>query len=66
MAEMRKIIGQMSPTHSTGLDGLSMQLIKENLRPIEGAILNMINQSIHSGIFPHSLKNSCVIPILKP
>ena len=56
----------MKPSNSSGADGISIRLIKENLRPMEKSILNMVNQSIHQGIFPNILKTSRVIPILKP
>ena len=64
--ELRKIIRSMRPTKSTGVDGISMKLIKDHLGILEPAIHNIVTQSILQGTFPEVLKTSKVLPIQKP
>ena len=54
--ELRKTIRSMRPTKSTGVDGLSMKVIKDHLSILEPAIHNIVTQSITQGIFPEILK----------
>ena len=64
--QLRKIIKSMRPTKSTGVDGISMKIIKDYLPALEPAIQNIVNQSILNNTFPSILKTSKVIPIQKP
>ena len=60
-----KIISDLKPKTSSGLDNLSnkvLKLIKEEIAPILKII---INQSIETGIFPEKLKDAKVLPIYK-
>jgi hypothetical protein len=66
MHELRTIIKRMRPTNSTGLDTISMRVIKESIEVLAPALLNIVNTSIVTNTFPRSLLNSRVIPILKP
>ena len=63
---LRKVVKGMSPTRSTGIDGVSMKIIKEYFPYVEAAILNLVNRSIILKIFPSNLKTSKIVQILKP
>ena len=65
MQELRKTINMMKPSRSAGMDGISIRLIKELWKQLEGPILNMVNTSILSKEYPRTLKQSKVIPLLK-
>ena len=65
MSELRKIMSKTKPTNSTGIDQLSMKTLKEIFKPIEGAVLNLINTSISTSTYPSNLKTSKAIPLLK-
>ena len=66
MQQLRTTINKMKPSNSVGTDGISIHFIKDYLPYLEKPLLNLTNQSIHQGIFPHSLNTSKIIPILKP
>ncbi len=62
---VRKIIGELKPKTSCGFDGFSMKLIKRIQDPITEPITMIINQMLHTGIFPNDLKIAKVIPLFK-
>ena len=63
---LHKLVKQMKPTKSCGVDGISMKLIKDYWSYLEPAIHNLVTQSILHNTFPTSLKVSKVVPVLKP
>ena len=64
--QLWKIIRNMKATRSSGVAGISMKLLKENLEPLEQALHNIISQSITTNTFPSTLKTSRVISLQKP
>ena len=55
----------MKTSHSRGHDGISSELLKIITGDISKCITLIINQSLHSGIFPDKLKIAKVTPIHK-
>ena len=55
----------MKTSHSRGHDGISSELLKLIADDISKCITLIINQSLHSGIFPDNLKIAKVTPIHK-
>ena len=51
--------------HSTGYDGISTSLLKSIINEIKDPITVIINQCLHSGIFPDMLKVAKITPIHK-
>ena len=64
--ELRSQLSQMKPTPSSGIDTISIKTIKQILPAVEKGILNLINTSFSTGIYPQKLKAAKIIPILKP
>ena len=62
--ELRKTILQMTSS-SCSLDAIPTPFLKEVLDSIIGDILNIVNSSLHSGVFPDTLKTAVVRPLLK-
>ena len=60
-----KTIKNLSAKISTGPDGFSTKLLKVIEPEISTSLTLLINQAIHSGIFPNKLKVAKVIPIFK-
>ena len=60
-----KIIDNLQAKTSSGVDGLSVKLLKIIKDDVASSITLIINQSFQSGIFPDQLKIAKVIPILK-
>ena len=65
MNKLKSIFKNMKATNSSGYHGISMKLIKNQKNSLLPLILNMINQIIHTKIFPQILKIQKVIPICK-
>ena len=65
MMELRSIVKNIKPTNSTGIDTISMKTLKELMKTLEGPVLNLINTTISTGIYPDNLKISKAIPLLK-
>ena len=63
--EVTRIIDMLKPKSSHGFDGLSVKLLKLILKDISKSVTLVINQSLHTGIFPDLLKIAKVIPIHK-
>ena len=60
-----KIIDGIKAKNSEGVDGLSVKLLKAIKYETSKAITHIINQSLHTGIFPDKLKLAKVIPVFK-
>lgn len=63
--EVKKCICEIKGTRSTGLDGLSLQLIRKVQPAIIEPLTVLINRSLDEGIFPTKLKESKLIPLFK-
>lgn len=61
----KKIINNLKNTKSCGQDGITTEIIKQNLDQLIPNITHIINASMKSGIFPKSLKITKVVPIHK-
>ena len=59
--DLRRVVNAMKSTRSTGLDGLSMKLLKEYLPYIGRPVLNLVNHSIVECRFPGELKTSKIV-----
>lgn len=64
LAKLRKIISLMENKESN-TDGITVRILKMSFEVIGDKILDMINQSLESGIFPKKWKLTTVIPIEK-
>ena len=60
-----KIIDNLQAKTSSGVDGLSVKLLKLIKDDVASSITLIINQSFQSGIFPDQLKIAKVIPNFK-
>ncbi len=60
-----KIINDMKPKTSSGYDGISMKIIKSVKHILAHPLAMIINQMLHTGIFPDLLKIAKVTPIYK-
>ena len=63
--DLLSIINSLDPNKATGLDGISAKLLKSSVHVICPSLLEIINLSISSGVFPNSLKIAKVNPIHK-
>ena len=63
--DLLSIINSLDPNKATGLDGISAKLLKSSVHVICTSLLEIINLSISSGVFPDSLKIAKVNPIHK-
>ena len=59
------VIDNIKPKRSSGLDRISMNLVKAIKDEITDALVILINQTLVTGIFPASLKIAKVVPIYK-
>jgi hypothetical protein len=59
----QKIMSKMKPKSSSGIDNISLKLLKLSMPHIIQPLTALINQSLTSGIFPDDLKVAKVIPI---
>ena len=60
-----KIIDDLKAKNCEGVDGISVNLLKAIKYETSKAITHIINQSLHTGIFPDKLKLAKVIPVFK-
>ena len=61
--ELKSFLKSLDPSKSAGIDGINPKiLVFDVLLP---SVLQMINISLHSGIFPNGLKEARVFPIYK-
>ena len=65
MSQLRTTLRKMRSTPSTGIDMISMKSIKNLQKPLESAILNLVNTTLGTTLYPSQLKKSKVIPLLK-
>lgn len=65
LTELHQVMRSMRPTRSTAYDGISMKLVKQQLKVLIKPLLNLVNTSISSNTFPDNLKIARIIPILK-
>ena len=62
---INKILKNMEPKHSSGVDGITSEILKHLTNEISIALTTAINSSIITGIFPSKLKTARVIPLFK-
>ena len=60
-----KIIEKSKPKTNSGPDGQSSKLLKAVGNTLAPTLIIIINQSLHSGIFPDRLNISTVLPLYK-
>ena len=65
LMKMKKIIEHLKNKTSTGTDGISNKLIKTAKNELVKPLTIIINQMLHTGIFPEPLKISKVVPLYK-
>ena len=63
--KVMKIIEHLKNKTSTGTDGISNKLIKTAKKELIKPLTIIINQMLHTGIFPEPLKISKVVPLYK-
>ena len=63
--DLLSIINSLDPNKATGLDGISARILKSSAHVICPSLLEIINLSITTGVFPDSLKIAKVNPIHK-
>jgi potassium voltage-gated channel Eag-related subfamily H protein 8 len=63
--DLLNVIHSMNNKKSTGLDGISASLLKRRAYYMIEPLLEIINASIKTGIFPSCLKKSVIKPNLK-
>ena len=63
--QLNKIMNDTKASGSTALDQISMRTLKNIYPSIKYPLLNLINSSISTTIYPQGLKTSKVIPLLK-
>ena len=56
----------MKPSKALGNDTISMKTIKDLFNVIDSALLNIVNSSIASNIYPSQLSIAKLMPHLKP
>lgn len=65
LKEVLKIIQDMKPTSSAGLDDISSKLLKFCAEELCLPIMDVVNKSLQQGVFPSKLKTSKVYPLYK-
>ena len=63
--ELKSILKILDPNKSTGIDGISPKLLKLASDALLPSLLQIINISLHTGVFPDVLKEARVFPIHK-
>ena len=63
--ELKSILKSLDPSKSTGIDGISLKMLNLASDVLLPSLLQMINISLHTGVFPDVLKEARVIPIHK-
>ena len=63
--QVETVIDNLSNKHSSGVDGISTNLLKECKTPLIPALTLIINQTLSTGIFPEKLKVAKVVPLFK-
>ena len=65
MKEVERIMKRMKKSRSSGVDGISTELIKPVIKELLPAITDLINSSLREGIFPQAFKLAKVVCIYK-
>ena len=63
--EVSDTINNLKNSNSTGIDNISVKLIKSCSSLISPILSNINNHSLTSGIFPNALKIAKVVPVIK-
>ena len=63
--DISKIISNFKPKSSTGIDKISLKLIKQIQPFLIPSLTLIVNQSLSTGIFPDALKIARIIPLYK-
>lgn len=65
IADVEKAISRIQKLHTSGKDGITLAMIKDNLNILLPPLLYLFNMSIRHGYFPAILKQSVVVPVYK-
>ena len=65
MPQLNKLVNEIKPGNSTSFDLISIKTLKKLYPAIKQPLLNLINTTISTTIYPEGLKTSKVIPLLK-
>ena len=65
MGDVLKVLRNLKPKTSCGVDGISSELIKLCKEELAGPLTIIIHRSICSGVFPEDWKISKITPLLK-
>lgn len=65
LKEITDIINDLKNCKSYGWDNITTEIIKKNCTILAPVILNLINKSLRTGIFPNHLKRAKLSPIFK-
>ena len=65
MSDLTKIMSKMRPTGSSTNDFISIKNIKQAARPIYPLLLNLINATIRTMIYPSNTKTAKIKPVPK-
>ena len=60
-----RIVMNMKPKTSSGLDGINNMLLKKLIHVIKGPLCLIANNSLRSGVFPDLMKHTKVVPLYK-
>ena len=63
--EISKLIENLPPKKSSGIDGVDNKILKEIKEYIVGPLCNIFNKSLETGIFPERMKTAKVVPLYK-
>lgn len=63
--ELHDVIRNLKNKKSSGIDGVTLQIVKGIIQHLETPLLYLFNSSLNNGIFPDCLKISSVIPVFK-
>ena len=63
--ELIAIVNALDVTKATGLDGITARILKSAATNVCPTLLNIINISFRTGVFPDSLKLAKILPIHK-
>ena len=63
--ELKTILKSLDPSKSSGIGGISPKMLKLASEVLLPSLLQMINISLHTGVFPETLKDARVFPIHK-
>ena len=63
--EVKKIINNLPPKHSSGLDNINNKILKEIGELLIDPLSIIFNNSLCKGVFPRAMKKSKVVPLYK-